>query len=56
VIRRAREVDAGRVIAFGFDPIHGSLARSGFRLVWNALLNWNDLPDPPANPLEVTSR
>jgi hypothetical protein len=43
-------------VVFGFDPIHRSLARSDFRLVWNALLNWNDLPDPPANPPEVTSR
>jgi hypothetical protein len=43
-------VGRGRVIAFGFDPIHRTLARSDFRLVWNALLNWNDLPDPVANP------
>ena len=43
-------------MAFGFDPIHRSLARSDFRLAWNALLNWNDLPDPPANPPEVMSR
>jgi hypothetical protein len=49
-------VGQGRVVAFGFDPIHRSLARSDFRLVWNALLNWNDLPDPPANPPEVVSR
>ena len=49
-------VGRGRVVAFGFDPIHRSLARSDFRLVWNALLNWNDLPDPPANPPEVMSR
>jgi hypothetical protein len=49
-------VGRGRVVAFGFDPIHRSLARSDFRLVWNALLNWNDLPDPPANPPELVSR
>jgi len=41
----------GRVVIFGFDPIHRSLARSDFRLVWNALLNWNDLPEPPANSI-----
>jgi len=40
----------GRVVAFGFDPIHRTLARSDFRLVWNTLLNWNDLPGPVANP------
>jgi len=43
----------GRIVIFGFDPIHRSLARSDFRLVWNALLNWNDLPEPPANPIAV---
>ncbi len=43
----------GRIVAFGFDPIHRSLARSDFRLVWNALLNWNDLPEPAANPPTV---
>ena len=49
-------VGRGRVVAFGFDPIHRTLARSDFRLLWNALLNWNDLPDAPANPPEVVSR
>ncbi len=43
----------GRIVVFGFDPIHRSLARSDFRLVWNALLNWNDLPEPPANPIAL---
>jgi hypothetical protein len=33
----------GRVIAFDFDPIHRYLTVSDFRLVWNAILNWNDL-------------
>ncbi len=40
----------GRVVAFNFDPIHRTMTRSDFRLVWNVLLNWNDLPEPPANP------
>jgi hypothetical protein len=42
-------------VAFGFDPIHRTLARSDFRLVWNALLNWNDLPEPTANPPTATT-
>ena len=42
------EVGKGRVIAFGFDPIHRYQTESDFRLVWNAILNWNDLPPPPA--------
>jgi Zinc carboxypeptidase len=36
----------GRVVAFDFDPIHRYLTLSDFRLVWNAILNWNDLPAP----------
>ncbi|MDH5306279.1 MAG: M14 family zinc carboxypeptidase [Myxococcales bacterium] len=43
-------IGRGHIVAFGFDPIHRSLARSDFRLVWNALLNWNDLPAPATNP------
>jgi hypothetical protein len=43
-------VGRGRIVAFGFDPIHRTLPRSDFRLVWNTLLNWNDLPEPVANP------
>jgi hypothetical protein len=42
------EVGKGRVIAFDFDPIHRYQTESDFRLVWNAILNWNDLP--PAAP------
>jgi hypothetical protein len=48
-------VGRGRIVAFGFDPIHRTLPRSDFRLVWNSLLNWNDLPEPTANPPEVQS-
>jgi Zinc carboxypeptidase len=33
----------GRVIAFNFNPIHRDLNRSDYRLLWNALLNWNAL-------------
>ena len=34
-------------MAFDFDPIHRYLTLSDFRLVWNAILNWNDLPPTP---------
>jgi len=34
----------GRVLAFNFNPIHRDLNRSDYRLLWNALLNWNALP------------
>lgn len=40
-------VGQGRVIAFDFDPIHRYQTESDFRLVWNAILNWNDLPPAP---------
>ena len=41
-------VGTGRVIAFDFDPVHRYQTESDFRLVWNAILNWNDLPPSPA--------
>jgi hypothetical protein len=37
-------VGRGRVIAFDFDPIHRYTTVSTFRMVWNAILNWNHLP------------
>jgi hypothetical protein len=40
----------GRVVAFDFDPIHRYQTLSDFRLVWNAILNWNDLPPVPKTP------
>jgi hypothetical protein len=40
-------VGKGRVVAFDFDPIHRRMTPSDFRLVWNALLDWNDLPPTP---------
>jgi hypothetical protein len=43
-------VGKGRVVAFDFDPIHRYLTTSDFRLVWNALMNWNDLPPVPGTP------
>lgn len=37
-------VGKGRVILFSFNPLHRHLNWSDFRFVYNALLNWNDLP------------
>jgi hypothetical protein len=41
---------SGRVVAFDFDPIHRYQTESDFRLVWNAILHWNDLSAEPARP------
>jgi len=38
-------VGKGRVILFSFNPLHRYLNQSDFRFVYNALLNWNDLPE-----------
>jgi hypothetical protein len=38
-------VEKGRVILFAFNPLHRYLNLSDFRLVYNALLHWNDLPE-----------
>ena len=45
------EAGKGRVIAFGFDPIHRYQTESDFRMVWNAILNWNDFPPTPPAPV-----
>ena len=37
-------VGKGRVLLYAFNPLHRHLNLSDFRFVWNALLNWNDLP------------
>jgi hypothetical protein len=39
-------VGKGRVIAFDFDPFHRYATPAAFRLVWNAVLNWNALDNP----------
>jgi hypothetical protein len=36
----------GRVLVFAFNPLHRYLNLSDFRLIYNVLLNWNDLPRP----------
>jgi hypothetical protein len=40
-------VGRGRVVVFDFDPLHRYQTVSDFRLVWNAILNWDDLPPVP---------
>jgi len=37
-------VGKGRVVLFAFNPLHRYMNLSDFRLVYNVLLNWNDLP------------
>ena len=32
------------MILFAFNPLHRYLNLSDFRFVYNAVLNWNDLP------------
>ncbi|MBX6362872.1 MAG: peptidase [Gemmatimonadetes bacterium] len=43
-------VGEGRVLAFTFNPLHRFLSHATFPMVWNALMNWNDLPPVPAKP------
>lgn len=33
----------GTVVLFGFDPMHRFQNHGNFALVWNAVMNWNDL-------------
>ncbi|AQG78278.1 M14 family zinc carboxypeptidase [Spirosoma montaniterrae] len=39
-------VGAGRVVAFTFDPLHRFLNHHDAPMVWNALINWNQLNTP----------
>jgi hypothetical protein len=36
----------GHIISYNFNGIHRDMNRGDFRLVWNALINWNALPTP----------
>jgi hypothetical protein len=38
----------GRVIMFATNPIYRWQNHGEFNMVFNALLNWNDKPAPPA--------
>jgi hypothetical protein len=37
-------VGKGQVISYNFNGIHRDMNRGDYRLVWNAILNWNALP------------
>ena len=39
-------IAGGRVILYSFNPMHRYLNHGDFNYVFNALLNWNDFPDP----------
>jgi hypothetical protein len=50
-------VGEGRVVLYSFNPLHRYLTHSDFRLVYNVILNWNDLPRPAsAEPVQAASR
>ncbi|HSM15635.1 MAG TPA: hypothetical protein VK845_01390 [Gemmatimonadales bacterium] len=36
----------GRVLLYSFNPVHRYLNRADHNYLYNAILNWNDLPDP----------
>jgi hypothetical protein len=37
----------GHVIAFNFNPQHRDLNRSDYRLLWNAIINWQAIVTGP---------
>ncbi|HET7322415.1 MAG TPA: M14 family zinc carboxypeptidase, partial [Longimicrobiaceae bacterium] len=41
----ALPVGKGEIVLFGFDPLHRYQSQGDFALVWNALMNWNDLEE-----------
>ncbi len=36
----------GRVLLYSFNPVHRYLNHADFNYLFNAILNWNDFPDP----------
>ena len=34
----------GRIVALNFNPMHRDLNHSDYRVLWNAVLNWEHLP------------
>ncbi|HXW07103.1 MAG TPA: M14 family zinc carboxypeptidase [Vicinamibacterales bacterium] len=45
----------GRVVLFSNNPIYRWQNHGEFNMVFNTLLNWNDLPDPPGAPGPTTN-
>jgi hypothetical protein len=45
----------GRVILFANNPIYRWQNHAEFNMIFNSLLNWNDMPDPPAPAAQSTS-
>jgi len=39
----SEQVGDGRIVIYGFDALHRHQNHGNHALVWNALLNWNDL-------------
>jgi hypothetical protein len=42
----ATPLGEGQVVSYNFNAIHRDMNRGDFRLVWNAIINWNALPRP----------
>jgi hypothetical protein len=40
-------VGDGHVVSYNFNGIHRDMNRGDFRLVWNAVINWDALPHTP---------
>ena len=38
-------VGLGHIVSYNFNGIHRDMNRGDFRLVWNAIINWNALPE-----------
>ena len=46
----------GRVVLFSNNPIYRWQNHGEFNMVFNAVLNWNDLAGPPAASASSTSQ
>ena len=42
----ATPLGKGHVVSYNFNGIHRDMNRGDYRLVWNAVINWNALPRP----------
>ena len=54
--RRARRLHGkGRVVLFSNNPIYRWQNHGEFNMVFNAMLNWNDMGAPPAPGPRITA-